>query len=145
MSTFFDRLLQEKNELGDRLEKLKAFLDKGAPSASEKQANWMARQRDAMQSYYDMLVVRVKDLELEGITASQPVVTYGQKAVGISFNPSNDDQVYKAKSSYASVIDQMNDLRSASSDPEVKRLASVAITEAQGAQMWAVRAITWKS
>ena len=27
---------------------------------------------------------------------------------------------------------------------EVKRLCSVAITEAQGAQMWAVKAITWK-
>jgi hypothetical protein len=46
--------------------------------------------------------------------------TFGQRAVGLSFNPSNDDAV-------------------------AQRMASVAITEAQTAQMWAVKAITWKS
>ena len=43
--------------------------------------------------------------------------TFGEKAVGLSFNPSGDDAV--------------------------ARRASVAITEAQTAQMWAVKAITW--
>lgn len=28
--------------------------------------------------------------------------------------------------------------------PEIKRLASIAITELQGAQMWMVKALTWK-
>jgi hypothetical protein len=37
----------------------------------------------------------------------------------------------------------MNYLRLQSDDPEVKRMASVAITEAQTAQMWAIKAITW--
>lgn len=41
-------------------------------------------------------------------------------------------------------FDQMNDLRTSSSSPEVKRMASVAITEMQTAQMWAVKALTWK-
>lgn len=71
--------------------------------------------------------------------------TYGQKAVGLSFNPSNDDAVAACKQEFANVIDRMNDLRNASADPDVKRMASVAITEAQTAQMWAVKAITWKS
>jgi len=38
----------------------------------------------------------------------------------------------------------MNDLRSTTTSGEVKRLCSVAITEAQTAQMWAVKAITWQ-
>ena len=70
--------------------------------------------------------------------------SFGQKAVGLSFNPSNDDAVAKCKQTFAQAIDQLNALRVTSEDPEVKRLASVAITEAQGAQMWAVKAITWK-
>jgi len=38
----------------------------------------------------------------------------------------------------------MNDLRNTSTSQEQKRLASVAITQAQDAQMWATKAITWK-
>jgi hypothetical protein len=44
----------------------------------------------------------------------------------------------------AAAIDQMNNFRTNSEDPEQKRLASIAITELQGAQMWAVKALTWK-
>jgi hypothetical protein len=70
--------------------------------------------------------------------------TFGQKAVGLAFNPSNDDAVAKCKQAFADTIDQMNELRNSSESPEVKRMASIAITEAQTAQMWAVKAITWK-
>lgn len=70
--------------------------------------------------------------------------SFGQKAVGLSFNPSGDDAVGTAKQTYADVIDQLNNLRNRSDSPEQKRLASIAITEAQGAQMWAVKALTWK-
>ena len=70
--------------------------------------------------------------------------TFGQKAVGLSFNPSNDDAVSKCKQMFADAIDQMHALRSTSENPEVKRMASVAITEAQTAQMWAVKALTWR-
>jgi hypothetical protein len=70
--------------------------------------------------------------------------SFGEKAVGLSFNPSNDDAVSICKAEFADVIDRMNDLRNASDNPEVKRMASIAITEAQAAQMWAVKAITWR-
>jgi hypothetical protein len=30
-------------------------------------------------------------------------------------------------------------------DPEIKRMYSIAITEAQTAQMWAVKAATWRT
>lgn len=74
----------------------------------------------------------------------QRPATFGEKAVGLSFNPSGDDAVHKCKSGFAALIDQMDALRSTSKSPEVRRLASIAITSAQEAQMWAVKALTWK-
>jgi hypothetical protein len=74
----------------------------------------------------------------------QDQLTYGEKAVGLTFNPSNDDDVHKCKRAFASIIDNLNLLRESTKSSEVKRMASIAITEAQTAQMWAVKAITWK-
>lgn len=71
-------------------------------------------------------------------------MTFGEKAVGLSFNPSGDDAVAQCKAEFARVVDRMNELRNASENADVKRMASVAITEAQTAQMWAVKAITWR-
>lgn len=71
-------------------------------------------------------------------------LTFGQKAVGLTFNPSGDDAVAKCKHIFADAIDQMNELREAAGRGEQARLASVAITELQGAQMWAVKALTWR-
>ncbi len=74
-------------------------------------------------------------------------LTFGQKAVGLTFNPSGDDAVAKCKQTFADAIDQMNNLRIETDTPkssEQKRLASIAITELQGAQMWAVKALTWR-
>lgn len=71
-------------------------------------------------------------------------LSFGEKAVGLSFNPGGDPAVYAYKSAYAHIIDMLNAIRSKTDSAEVKRLCSVAITEAQGAQMWAVKAITWK-
>lgn len=77
-----------------------------------------------------------------------PPVSFGMKAVGLAFNPSGDERVNKLKTLYAEVIDILADLRAGGpnqeASPEIKRLASVAITEAQTAQMWAVKAVTWK-
>lgn len=70
--------------------------------------------------------------------------TFGQKAVGLSFNPSQSNEVDLCKSNCAKLIDQMHKLRQTSESPEQRRLASVAITEMQTAQMWAVKALTWK-
>jgi hypothetical protein len=68
---------------------------------------------------------------------------FGEKAIGLSFNPSGNSAVQKCKEGYAELINQLNELRHHSKGGEQKRLASIAITEAQGAQMWAVKAITW--
>lgn len=68
-------------------------------------------------------------------------LTFGEKAVGLTFNPSGDEKVTKLKELYAEIINILNDDRGENRD-ERARLSSVAITEAQGAQMWAVKAIT---
>jgi hypothetical protein len=70
-------------------------------------------------------------------------LTFGQKAVGLTFNPSNNAEVDACKREFAAVIDRMNALRNRTTSEEVMRMASVAITEAQTAQMWAVKAVTW--
>lgn len=83
-------------------------------------------------------------------TGSQPMaqapLSYGKQAVGLSFNPGNNLAVQMVKERYAELIDFLNNAR-AELPPEAKeqaRLYSVAITEAQTAQMWAVKAVTWQ-
>lgn len=72
-------------------------------------------------------------------------LTFGQKAVGLKFNPSNDDEVGKCKQQFADLIDSMNDLRkSVERGDETGRHASIAITMLEDAQTRAVKAITWK-
>ncbi|MDF7669879.1 hypothetical protein PT276_01445 [Orbaceae bacterium ESL0721] len=70
-------------------------------------------------------------------------LSFGQKAVGIHFTPSSKTEVDICKQRFADAIDEMNDLRTKSTSQEQKRLCSVAITELQTAQMWAVKSFTW--
>lgn len=70
-------------------------------------------------------------------------LTFGQTAVGLNFNPSNDPLVQRIKSGFAALIDILHVEREASSDPGTKRHYSVAITDLETAQMRAVKAATW--
>lgn len=80
-------------------------------------------------------------------TEAQRSLTFGEKAVGLTFNPSNNAEVQTIKALYAQVIDRLNNMRldenTSPNTQEQKRLLSIAITEAQGAQMWAVKGVTW--
>lgn len=71
-------------------------------------------------------------------------LSYGERAVGISFNPSSDPEVQYIKDTYAQMVDILDEKRKSTESWEAKRLLSIAITEAQSAQMWAVKAFTWK-
>ena len=71
-------------------------------------------------------------------------MTYGEKAVGLTFNPGGDEMVAAIKQKYAELIDLLAEVRATTASDEVKRLSSIAITEAQTAQMWAVKVITWR-
>lgn len=78
----------------------------------------------------------------------EPKLTFGEKAVGLTFNPSGSPNVDACKRGFASEIDRMHQLReqilATKGECEQARLCSVAITEMQTAQMWAVKAITWR-
>lgn len=71
-------------------------------------------------------------------------LTFGEKAVGKTFNPSGDGGVNNVKQLSADIINQMHTLRCNSTSTEQQDLAEIAIRKAQEAQMWAVKAITWK-
>ena len=70
-------------------------------------------------------------------------LSFGEKAVGLTFNPGGNPLVNAIKSQFAGVIDLLHANRETNANPEVKRMLSIAITEAQTAQMWAVKAVTW--
>ena len=70
-------------------------------------------------------------------------LTFGQRACGVSFNPGGLESVNTLKKAYADLVDKLNDARVFDADPEVRRMLSVAITELQTSQMWAVKAVTW--
>jgi hypothetical protein len=75
---------------------------------------------------------------------SEREMSFGERAVGLSFNPSGDPLVNELKKLYAQIIDICHD-QGVDADVEQHRLYGVAITEAQGAQMWSVKAATWRS
>lgn len=71
------------------------------------------------------------------------VNSYGGRAVGLTFNPSGLVAVQAIKTSCADLINEIDQTRRDSADPEVMRMCSLAITHLQEAQMWAVKALTW--
>ena len=70
-------------------------------------------------------------------------LTVGEKAVGLNFNPSNDPQVQEIKVVCANLID-MVDKSCDLNNPVNRKIRDCAIQELITAQMWAVKAITWK-
>lgn len=73
------------------------------------------------------------------------VLTFGEKAVGLTFNPGGNPQITTIKAAYAAIIDQLNDMKPEYNGKpnEKSRMLAVAITELQTSQMWAVKAVTW--
>jgi predicted rRNA methylase YqxC with S4 and FtsJ domains len=70
-------------------------------------------------------------------------LTFGERACGVSFNPGGNVTVTAIKAQFAATVDMLHAQRGMATDPEVQRMLSIAITEAQTAQMWAVKAVTW--
>lgn len=71
------------------------------------------------------------------------IQSYGEMAVGISFNPGGNEAVNAIKRKAADLIDEIHIQREASNDPEVKAQATLAIRRIQEGQMWGVKAVTW--
>jgi hypothetical protein len=89
-----------------------------------------------------MMAIKASSISME----QERQLSYGEKAVGLTFNPSNNAHVQQIKEQFAAVIDTLSQLRGdgqigerTPESAEVARMLSVAITEAQTAQMWAVK------
>jgi hypothetical protein len=91
------------------------------------------------------MILLKRRTDMDADNTKQLEDSFGGKAVGLSFNPSGNAQVTDLKEGVAVFINECNDARTEATDPEVKRMYAVAITEAQTAQMWAVKAATWET
>lgn len=70
--------------------------------------------------------------------------TLGQKLVGISFNPSSMPSVDEAEQKAAELIDIVHANMFDSASEEALMIHNEALRRIMDAQMWAVKAITWK-
>ncbi|EEU7555564.1 hypothetical protein [Proteus mirabilis] len=70
--------------------------------------------------------------------------TLGQKLVGISFNPSGNIIVDAVEQNAADTIDLIQDSMQKATSEESLMIHNEAIRRIMDAQMWAVKAITWK-
>lgn len=70
-------------------------------------------------------------------------MTYGEKAVGLTFNPSGDSKVQEVKELYAKIIDVLVEEKSKPCSEAKTSMFDIAIMHAQTAQMWAVKGITY--
>lgn len=85
---------------------------------------------------------------VKGEVESAPTreLTFGEKAVGLTFNPGGMPEVNAIKERCASCIDLFNDLReSAIAEGNGEKIAqfTLAIRDIQSGQMWGVKSATW--
>ncbi len=77
-----------------------------------------------------------------------PKLTFGQEAVGITFNPGGMPEVNRIKELSAALIDELHNQKYAPSAAEAnsEKLAqfTLAIRKIQEGQMWGVKAATWQ-
>jgi hypothetical protein len=85
---------------------------------------------------------------MEGNTTNSPQpqreMTYGEKAVGLTFNPGGSAVVDDVKKKFAEIIDTLcaSSAKESNTD-EREALVLEAIRQCQSAQMWVVKAVTF--
>lgn len=70
--------------------------------------------------------------------------TVGELRIRIKFNASGSAEVDELKRMGAEFINKCNAMRARSKDSEFQRVVALAMTEAEAANMWAVKAATWQ-
>ena len=75
----------------------------------------------------------------------QSQLSYGERQVGLTFNPSGNPQVLEVKKLYASVIDALIQFSDSSPTGSLEKTVEFqqAVIQAKTACMWAVKAITY--
>jgi len=69
-------------------------------------------------------------------------MTIGEDRVRVEFNPSKTSSVDQIKQQTAKLIDLCHKMADQTTDPEIGRLISLAMTHYEDAAMWAVKAAT---
>jgi len=145
--TFYQRLLRERDELGERIYKLSGYIGTSAfYLIDQAQQDLLKDQLPAMVAYGNILQKRIETLgpqdEQVGI---QPQLTEGEKAVGITFNPGGKPEVEALKLKCADVIDEIHtQMNSGKANGEQIAQFTLAKRSIQVGQMWAVKAATWQ-
>lgn len=76
---------------------------------------------------------------------TKQVLSFGQKAVGLNFNPSGDDKVGLAKQKCAELIDLVQSIELETTEPYLANtIKGEALHTLMDAQMWVVKYLTWK-
>lgn len=79
------------------------------------------------------------------VVADERPMTFGEKLVGLTFNPSNDDKVSKAKRLCADLADLLHDeMQGRETSEHSKLLEPLAYGEILNAQMNVVKVLTLK-
>jgi hypothetical protein len=77
--------------------------------------------------------------------STQRELTFGEKAVGITFNPGGKPEVNAIKEKSAALIDELYlQMESGGSNGEQIAQFKLAIRKIQEGQMWGVKATTWQ-
>ena len=75
---------------------------------------------------------------------NQRELTYGEKAVGIDFNPSKDETVARVKATFAELIDLVEGRRTPNDDRFKNTMITTTVSTLVTAQMFVVKVVTWK-
>jgi hypothetical protein len=119
------------------MEQTKAWLHANYPDIRKQLSDGsldIADIAEIVSNYSTTPTVRPEGVEL----------TVGEKAAGVTFNPSNMPSVDRIKQKFAAIIDELNDSRNTASSQGAKRYYSKAISYSEDAQMNAVKAATWR-
>lgn len=124
------RVIEEHEQLVNKLEALKTYAGKGYPGCTQNQQVLLKKQLVLMSSYAEILSDRIKDFDSEEALPE----TLGNKIVG-SFNPGNNSDVETIKGLTTVLIDFVEKV---GKDP--RRIAAAA-TQFEYAQMMAVKSL----
>lgn len=146
------RVIVEANELGIKTHNLSVFINTNPifEKLSSGEAERLTLQYNLMKSYFEILEKRIEHfsglIAEEFIEKTTPELTFGQKLVGLNFNPSGDDSVGQVKQKFADVADIIGD---PATDIERRSwtfnaFRTYALTTLLGAQMAVVKLLTFR-
>lgn len=145
------RVVQERNDLVEKITKLHAFMASNFYQTLDKETqDNFEEQEDAMKKYCDVLLKRIN--RFEGTIENTIIeLTFGEKAVGYKFNPSGQNNVDEAKQLMAKSIDLLEKEHNIATDNGKAMsswirnvLRTAAFNAIITAQMALVKYLTWK-